>query len=135
MALFGKDKKEESKKTDKKSEAKAEVTAVVAAEGTTARSHGLDLGSILIRPHVTEKATDLAERSHVYAFEIAQSANKAQVRQAIEKMFKVKPTKVAIIQVKSKLMKSRKNNQVVLKKPGMKKALVTLKAGDKIEFV
>lgn len=129
MALF--------KKDEKKSE--GETTAIVSTEAQVVSSHakagGLDLGSIIVRPHVTEKATDLAERLNVYAFEISPAANKAQVKQAIEKLFKVTPTKIAIISIKSKLMRSRKNNQVVLKKPGLKKALVTLKTGDKIEFV
>ncbi|OGZ07132.1 MAG: 50S ribosomal protein L23 [Candidatus Lloydbacteria bacterium RIFCSPLOWO2_01_FULL_50_20] len=89
---------------------------------------------VLIRPHVTEKATDLSGHG-VYAFEINNLANKMHVRQAIEKLYKVKPIKVAIVNGKPKLMKNPRTGRVQTKKTGIKKALVYLKQGDKIEFV
>ncbi|OGZ06373.1 MAG: 50S ribosomal protein L23 [Candidatus Lloydbacteria bacterium RIFCSPHIGHO2_01_FULL_49_22] len=89
---------------------------------------------ILVRPHITEKATDLSEHN-VYAFEIARMANKAQVRQAIEKFYKVKPVKIAIIMGIAKYMKNPRTGRMQTKKIAIKKALVYLKKGDKIEFV
>jgi len=57
------------------------------------------------------------------------------VQQAIEKLYKVKPVKVAIVNGKPKLMKNPRTGHIQTKKAGIKKALVFLKSGDKIEFV
>jgi large subunit ribosomal protein L23 len=141
MALFNKKTtaKAESKtvKTVKKAKSDVEVvTAEVVSTETKAPKAGkaLDLAQVLIRPHVTEKASDLSERG-VYAFEINGRANKMHVRQAVEKMFKVKPVKVAVLNNSPKYSRNPRTNRVVLKKAGLKKAMVYLKKGDKIEFV
>jgi large subunit ribosomal protein L23 len=134
MALFGKEKAPAKKTT--KAAAEKETTAIATVSKETEPVAQVFGGrAVIIRPHVTEKATDLAERGNVYAFEVHNDANKAQVKLAVEKLFKVTPVKVAIVNIKSKYTKSKKNNQMVLKKKGLKKALVTLKSGDKIEFV
>ncbi len=107
-----------------------------AAEGTSRGgvSGGFDRSSVLIRPHVTEKATDLSGKG-VYVFDIHQHANKMQVREAVEKLYKVKPTRVNIMNKKPKLMKNPRTGRIQMKGAGIKKALVYLKEGDKIEFV
>ena len=89
---------------------------------------------LLRRPHVTEKASDLSEKG-VYVFEINKLANKMHVRMAVEKIFKVKPVKIAVTLGAGKLMRNRNNNRVQIKKQVIKKAFVYLKKGDKIEFV
>jgi len=142
MALFGKTPatkkaapaKAVKAKEEKKPKATTEVVATVVKE-EGGKIGGLDLAHVLVRPHVTEKATDLSERGNVYAFEVNTAANKLMVVRAIEKYYKVTPIKVAVVNLKSKYTKSRTNNRVVLKKQGLKKALVYLKKGDKIEFV
>ncbi len=143
MALFGK-KKETERTTKQKAEKR--VAAVTTKETKEEKREakvtpliapivgGLDLSKVLIRPHVTEKATDIAEHGNVYAFEIHDDANKAQVKLAIEKLYKVTPAKVAILVRKPKYTISRTTNRRVLKKHSLKKALVYLKKGDKIEF-
>lgn len=135
MAIFKKkttakaeSKKPEAKKTDTALVAKDEAVSSVKKEGK-----GLDLGMVLVRPHVTEKASDLSEKG-VYVFEINKLANKMHVRQAVERMFKVTPEKIAIVTGKTKLMRNRNNNRVEVKKSGVKKAMVYLKKGDKIEI-
>lgn len=144
MALFGKKKSEE--KDAKTKEAKRETALVTKDEKVEKKETktapvvagivgGLDLSRVLIRPHVTEKATDIAEHGNVYAFEVHNAANKAQVKLAIEKLYKVVPTKVAIVVRKPKFTISRTTNRRVIKKHSQKKALVYLKKGDKIEFV
>lgn len=119
-----------------KADKKDEVTALKMkdASATRAKIGGLELNMILVRPHITEKATDLSEKN-VYAFEIARGANKAQVRQAIEKFYKVKPVKIAVIMGIAKYMKNPRTGRMQTKKTAIKKALVYLKKGDKIEFV
>ncbi len=111
------------------------VVAEVMNEVSVEKSgKGLTLDQVLINPHVTEKATDLSEQG-VYAFNVNMRANKAQVAQAIEKFFKVKAVKVAVIVNMPKYSRNPRTNRVQVKKAGSKKALVYLKKGDKIEFV
>lgn len=126
---------QEKKAVKKKDKAvKEEIAATIEkTEVAVVRGKALDVESVLLRPHVTEKATDLSEKG-VYAFEINKRANKMHVRQAVEKFYKVKPTKVAILVGKNKYMKNQKNGRIQVKKTGGKKALVYLKSGDKIEF-
>lgn len=131
MAIF---KKTAPAKT--KAESTKEISTVAAkTDASGARvGRGLDLTMVLLRPHVTEKATDLSE-NRVYAFEINKLANKMHVRQAVEKFYKVQPVKVAVINIMPKYAKNPRTGRMQVKKQGLKKALVYLKAGDKIEFV
>lgn len=121
-------------KADKKDDIIALETKAGAAEAKAAKYGGLELNQVLLRPHITEKATDLSEHN-VYAFEISMRANKAQVRQAIEKFYKVQPTKIAVVVGIAKYMKNPRTGRMQTKKTAIKKALVYLKKGDKIEFV
>ena len=90
----------------------------------------MDLYQILRRPLITEKYT--AQQAYgKYAFEVAGEANKPQVKQAVEKAFKVEVTKVNIMTVAGK---SRKMGMRQLPAKPWKKAVVTLKSGDKIEL-
>ena len=90
----------------------------------------MHLYEVLRRPLITEKNTTLQAQGK-YAFEVARDANKPQVKQAVEKAFKVKVTAVNVITVPSKTR--RVGRQQVLTRP-WKKAVVSLKPGDKIEF-
>lgn len=141
MALFSKKAtaKAEPKKKKEVKKIKIEkgdvVTKVEATNDTVyTKLGGLDLTMVLLRPHVTEKATDLSEH-RVYAFEINKLANKMHVRQAVEKFYKVKPVKIAVVNIMPKYGKNPRTGRVQTKKQGLKKAFVFLKKGDKIEFV
>ena len=79
---------------------------------------------------ITEKSTEL-QTLNKYAFEIAAGANKPMVKEAIEKAFNVKVTGVNIVSMPSK---QRRVGRRMVQTPPWKKALVTLQAGDKIEF-
>jgi large subunit ribosomal protein L23 len=85
---------------------------------------------VLRRPLVTEKST-LLQGLNKYAFEIAEGANKLQIKTAVEKAFKVTVTGVNVITMKGK--EKRMGRRKVMSQP-WKKAIVTLKPGDKIEF-
>ena len=85
---------------------------------------------VLRRPLITEKSTELAAQNK-YAFEIAEGANKKMIKQAVETAFKVNVTGVNVITMKPK--SRRVGRRIVLTSP-WKKAIVTIKAGDKIEF-
>ena len=88
-----------------------------------------DLNAVLIRPHITEKASLKAESS-VYVFEIAPKATKAQVEKAFTEKYKVDPIKVSTVTIPAKNVFVRGKRG---KKSGYKKAYIYLKKGDKIE--
>ncbi|MDI6815162.1 MAG: 50S ribosomal protein L23 [Dehalococcoidales bacterium] len=90
----------------------------------------MHLYEVLRRPLITEKNTVLQAQGK-YAFEVAEGANKHQIKQAVEKAFKVKVTTVNVMTVPGK--RRRMGRRQVLTPP-WKKAIVTLKPGDKIEL-
>ncbi len=90
----------------------------------------MQLFEVLRRPVVTEKNTALQAQGK-YVFEVDRDANKDQIKQAVEKAFKVTVTKVNIMTVRGQ--EKRVGRRVVAGSP-WKKALVTLKSGDKIQI-
>jgi len=90
----------------------------------------MHLYEVLRRPVITEKGTVLQAQSK-YAFEVAERANKNQVRQAVEKAFGVEVTAVNMMTVPGK---TRRVGRRQVLTPSWKKAIVTLKPGDKIEI-
>jgi len=90
----------------------------------------MHLFEVLRRPLITEKDTVLQVQGK-YAFEVAGEANKHQIKQAVEKAFNVKVTTVNVMTVPGK--EKRVGRRVVLTQ-SWKKAIVTLQAGEKIEF-
>ncbi len=92
------------------------------------------MSKIIYRPIVTEKMTALGEK-HQYAFEIDGKANKLEVLKAIEKMFNVKVESVRTANIKGKA-KSQMTRKGAFSghTSNWKKAYVTLRTGDKIDF-
>jgi len=85
---------------------------------------------VLRRPLITEKAT-LLQQENKYAFEVAGKATKCQIKEAVEKAFKVKVVKVNVMTVSGK---TRRMGRREIKTSSWKKALVTLETGNKIAF-
>jgi large subunit ribosomal protein L23 len=85
---------------------------------------------IIVKPVISEKSTGLLE-DNKYTFWVSTDANKVEVKQAVENLFKVKVEKVNTMNVKGKRKRVR---QFVGKTPDRKKAIVTLREGDKIEI-
>ena len=92
-----------------------------------------ELSRVLLRPRITEKATDVTA-NRTYVFEVAVSATKRDISKAVEHYYKVKPTKVNLIKIPSKKRRNR-NRRTFGSSPVGKKAYVFLKKGDSIEFV
>lgn len=86
---------------------------------------------ILRRPRITEKATLIREGSNTVVFEVDRTATKAEIRQAVEKVFSVTVEGVRTAIVRGK---SARVGKSVGRKSNWKKAYVTLKDGDTIEF-
>lgn len=85
---------------------------------------------IIRRPRVTEKGLKMVERGRAYPFEVAVHANKIEVRQAVEALFKVKVTAVRTQHYRGK---ARRVGRSMGQRPDWKKAIVVLAEGYTIE--
>ena len=90
----------------------------------------MHLYEVIKRPLVTEKSTAL-QAVGKYAFEVNAEANKRQIKEAVEKAFKVTVNTVNVINLPAGTKRVGRRQVTI---PGMKKAIVTLKAGDKIQL-
>lgn len=124
MALFKKTTKAKVAK-----EAKAPVEkAVKASKPALALSA---MTSVLVRPHITEKAGLLAQ-SGVYTFEVTRDADEASVVRAVAEVYKVSPLRASLMPIKTKTMFARGRRGET---GGGKKAYVYLPKGQTIEFI
>jgi large subunit ribosomal protein L23 len=95
----------------------------------------MNANQIIRRPLVTEKSTFLREPEDfpVLTFEVATTANKIQVKSAVEELFKVKVVDVRIFNVRGKM---KRTGRFIGKRRDWRKAYVRLKKGEKVpEFV
>lgn len=90
------------------------------------------LHSLIIKPLLTEKSTELAKESRQYLFKVAKDSNKIELKQAIEKIFNVKVDKVTTMNVKGKTKRVRYKEG---KTACWKKAIVTLREGYKLDII
>ena len=90
---------------------------------------------ILLFPILTEKMLKLQESERKYAFKVDKSANKIDVKQAIQSRFDVTVEKVHIVNVKGKSKQMNTKRGITKgKRPDWKKAIITLREGDSINF-
>ena len=82
---------------------------------------------------LTEKASKLSSELGQYTFEVFKYANKHAIAQAVEQTFKVTVRRVNVMTIRGKNKKSRQGRPSI--GSDYKKAIVTLKAGDKIELI
>ncbi len=87
--------------------------------------------NVIIRPHVTEKSGVLSQNGK-YTFVIATGANKQTVARSVKNLYKVTPVKVSIVNLPSRNVFVRGRRGVT---SGIRKAVVTLKKGETINFV
>ena len=86
---------------------------------------------VIIQPMITEKST-LLQESGKYVFRVARKANKTEIKQALESTFGVKVLDVNITKIRGK---SKRFGVRIKKMPDIKKAVVTLRQGDRIQIV
>ena len=98
--------------------------------GAAAEESGVHILEVLRRPIITEKSTALQARDK-YTFEVMINANKHEIKQAVEQAFKVEVVKVNVMTVSGKWRGAGRRRG---RTSGWKKAVVTLKPGEKIEF-
>ena len=89
---------------------------------------------ILRRPLVTEKSNYQLSDLHKYVFEVADYATRTQVKDAVEKIFNVTVLRVNIIKVPAKRSRRWRSRRLAVRKPGYKKAIITLAEDDRIPF-
>ena len=90
--------------------------------------------STLKKPIVTEKATQLNEKGQ-YVFEVTRTANKVQIKKDIEQLYSVTVTGISTIRTNGKVKsKFTKGGSVSGRRPHGKKAIVTVREGDIIDF-
>lgn len=87
--------------------------------------------SILRKPLITEKSNQMKEALNQIAFEVDKRANKIEIKKAVMKQFNVHVIKVRTFMV---LGKKKRVGRSVWKKSDWKKAVVTLKEGERIDF-
>ncbi len=90
------------------------------------------LMQVLLAPQISEKATFIAEKNEQVVFRVVSTATKPEVKAAVEMLFKVEVESVQIANVKGK---TKRFGRSTGKRKGWKKAYVSLKAGQEINFV
>lgn len=90
------------------------------------------LMQILLGPVVSEKSTRLADVSNQVVFKVMSDANKAEIKAAVEKLFKVDVISVQVLNVRGKIKRSGRHWGM---RSNSKKAYVRLKAGQDIDFL
>ena len=91
----------------------------------------MEIHKIIKKILVTEKSTAARDKSNKYFFEVNRNANKVEISEAVEKLFKVKVADVRVMQV---LGKKKRMGRTMGQKSSWKKAIVTLAAGSSIEI-
>ncbi len=86
---------------------------------------------ILKRPLITEKISALTDNLRQYAFEVDKDANKIEIKQAVEKRFEVEVLKVRTMNIRGKM---KTLGRFTGRRASWKKAIVTLKEGQTIEY-
>ncbi|KAA3625063.1 MAG: 50S ribosomal protein L23 [Proteobacteria bacterium] len=90
------------------------------------------LMQIVLRPHISEKTTMAADRNRQVVFQVDDTATKAEIKAAIEKMFEVKVESVQVVNVRGKV---KRFGRTPGKRQNWKKAYVKLEEGNDIDFL
>ncbi|RDX35239.1 50S ribosomal protein L23 [Kangiella sp. HD9-110m-PIT-SAG06] len=86
---------------------------------------------VLLAPHVSEKATILAENDNQFVFKVAKDANKREIKKAVETLFEVEVENVRTLNMKGKRKRFGLQEG---RRPNWKKAYVSLKPGQDLDF-
>ena len=97
----------------------------------------LEYHKIIDRPIVTEESQILRENGNHYVFRVNPKANKRQIKEAIEEMFRKEEVKVVAVNTMNCRGKTRRqiSTRSTGRRPHWKKAIVTLRKGDAIELI
>jgi large subunit ribosomal protein L23 len=90
-----------------------------------------EVHDIVVSPLVTEKSTIQREGNNQYSFKVSRRANKIEIKEAVERLFKVKVREVRTATMRGKV---KRLGRRFGKRPDWKKAIVTVREGDRIDF-
>lgn len=88
--------------------------------------------TVLVEPHISEKTSILGDKFNQYAFKVSKDATKAEIREAVETLFKVEVSKVTTANVKGKTKSSARG---ITRKKNWKKAYITVVQGQEIDYM
>ncbi len=91
----------------------------------------MNIYDVIKKPLITEKTTLEKDARNIIAFEVSRDANKIEIKDAVEKLFKVEVTAVKTVNVAGKVKRFGRN---IGKRSNWKKAYVTLKEGSSVDF-
>jgi len=86
---------------------------------------------IIRRPIVTEKGSALKDENNQLVFEVHPDSNKSEIKKAVEKLFKVT---VLTVRTQNRMGKRKRLGRMVGRRKSWKKAIVTLKEGNRVDF-
>lgn len=90
------------------------------------------LMKVVLAPVISEKSASMADAANQYVFKVATDANKAEIKGAVEQLFNVEVTNVRVCNVNGK---SKRHGQHMGRRKDWKKAYVTLKSEQEIDFM
>jgi large subunit ribosomal protein L23 len=90
------------------------------------------LAQIILRPHISEKTTNVADKYRQVVFQVDVTASKPEIKAAVEKMFDVKVAEVTVANIRGKV---KRFGRTPGKRQNWKKAFVKLKEGNDIDFL
>ena len=132
LSFFKKKKTEEKKESIKKEVKQSSDKAKTVIPKPKKERKGKPINYRILKSlHVTEKATDLSKNNQ-YVFEVFSRSNKTEIKKAVEETFNVDVTRVNIIKIPAK---RRRLGRTLGWKKGYKKAIVSIKKGQKIDIL
>ncbi len=131
--IFKKDGKKEAIKKAATKPVKKTAAAVETAKAETKKSAKKSGMAVRVLKHaqITEKASKLAEGNQ-YIFQVDKGANKKEIARAVENYYKVEVTGVNVVNIPAK---RRRMGKGIAFRPGLRKAIVKIKTGQKIEIL
>ncbi len=87
---------------------------------------------VLLGPHISEKATNIADDNNQVTFRVVVDATQKEIKQAVETLFKVEVVNLQVVNVKGKTKRSARGK--IRRRPSWKKAYVRLEQGHEIDF-
>jgi large subunit ribosomal protein L23 len=118
-------------KTKKKAAPKVAKKEVAVKKEKNVNAVPVTFAHLIVRPRITEKAGIQSETLNVYTFEVRKDATKRKIAHAVKELYKVTPLRVNMVKLPSKAVFVRGKRGA---QSSVKKALVFLKKGDKIEI-
>ena len=89
---------------------------------------------VLVRPLITEKSSYQSSKLNQYSFVVANKATKTMVKDAVETLFDVSVVRVNIVNAPAKRGRRARSRRLLVRRPGYKKAIITLADGETLEM-